>query len=237
MYTIIEQKKLATLKDDFINNMTHELKTPIATITVAIEGLQSFNVLSDEAKTKRYLQTSREQLERLNQLVTKVLNVAASENNEIGMNIEEIDVDKMIGDVIASEKAKTVKTVNFNYINKDNVETIYADRLHLNNILLNLVDNAVKYAGDQVDVDITVYKVGHTLAGSVKDNGMGIPAEHLAHIFDKFYRVPTGNVHNVKGTGLGLSYVKYITEAHGGTITVKSQVNTGSEFIVTLPLS
>jgi signal transduction histidine kinase len=234
--TILEQKNLAILKDDFINNMTHELKTPIATITVAIEGLQNFNVLNDPEKTQRYLQTSREQLDRLNELVTKVLNVAAFENKDIDLHIQEVNVDDMINNIITSEKVRTKKQVNISYINQDNVATIYADKLHLNNVLLNLVDNAIKYAGDTVDVDIKVYRSEDHVVFSVKDNGIGIPAEHINQIFDKFYRVPTGNIHNIKGTGLGLSYVKYIAEAHGGTITVKSNIGTGSEFIVTLPL-
>ncbi len=235
--TILEQKKLADLKDDFINNMTHELKTPIATITVAIEGLQKFNALNDPEKTKRYLQTSREELNRLNQLVSKVLNVATFENKQIILAKEVINVDELLTEIIASEKSKTNKTVNISYANKDNVETIIADRFHFRNVLVNLVDNAIKYSGEPADITITLIKSGNNVLFSVKDNGIGIPPEHISQVFDKFHRVPTGNIHNVKGTGLGLSYVKYIVEAHGGSVSVKSQINTGSEFIVTLPLT
>ncbi|RKR81265.1 phospho-acceptor domain-containing protein [Mucilaginibacter gracilis] len=234
--TIVEQKKLAELKDDFINNMTHELKTPIATIAVAIEGLQNFNALNDPVKTQRYLQTSREQLERLNQLVTKVLNVAAFENRDIDLHIEPVNIDAMLEGIILSEQVKTTKQVNMGYVNQSGVQTLNADKLHLNSVVLNLVDNAIKYAGNSVDVAIMVYKQGDSIVFSVKDNGIGISAEHITHVFDKFYRVPTGNVHNVKGTGLGLSYVKYIVEAHGGNIKVKSNIGAGSEFIITLPV-
>ncbi len=234
--TILEQKKLAELKDDFINNMTHELKTPIATMTVAIEGLQKFNALNDPEKTQRYLQTSRNELNRLNELVSKVLNMAVFENKEITLVKEKINVDEMVNDVISSEKTKTTKAVNITYTNKD-VESIEADKFHFRNVLVNLVDNAIKYSDEPADISITCYKAGNNAVFSVKDKGIGIPPEHISQVFDKFHRVPTGNIHNVKGTGLGLSYVKYIVEAHGGSVIVKSEINTGSEFIVTLPLT
>lgn len=233
---IREQKKLAELKDDFINNMTHELKTPIATIGVAIEGLQKFNALNDPEKTQRYLQTSKNELSRLNDLVTRVLNIAAYENKEIDLVKENINIDALINEVIDSEKVKSDKKVIFNYTNKDNIKLIQADQTHFRNVLVNLVGNAVKYAKEPVNVDIACYRSGNYVAISVKDSGPGISAEHLGQIFDKFYRVPTGNLHNVKGTGLGLSYVKYIVEAHGGKVTAKSEINTGSEFIVSIPL-
>jgi len=237
IHTFIAQKKLADLKDDFINNMTHELKTPIATITVAIEGLQKFNALNDTEKTQRYLETSREELSRLNDLVTKVLDIAAFENKEIELSKENINIHELVNGVIASEKQKTSKSVSITFVNKDNVEIIYADKVHLRNVLTNLVDNAIKYGNDEVDITITCYKRDDRLILSVKDNGPGIPAAHRSLIFEKFHRVPTGNLHAVKGTGLGLSYVKYIVEAHGGDISVDSEINKGSEFIVSLPLS
>lgn len=234
---ILQQKKLADLKDNFINNMTHELKTPIATITVAIEGLQKFNALDNPEKTQRYLQTSRNELNRLNDLVTKVLNMATFENKDIDMVKVQVDLDELMAELIASEQAKSNKTINISYLNKNNVKYIYADKLHFRNMIANLLDNAVKYSGDPVTITITCYRDNHLLNISVKDNGMGISAANSAQVFEKFYRVPTGNVHNVKGTGLGLSYVKYIAEAHGGSVFVKSEVNAGAEFIVSLPLS
>jgi signal transduction histidine kinase len=235
--TLLKQKKLAELKDDFINNMTHELKTPLATITVAIEGLQKFNALNDTEKTERYLETSRNELNKLNDLVTKVLNIASFENNGPDLNKQDVNIDELVAEVVASETTKAVKTVNITYANTDQVETISADKLHLRNVLLNLVDNAVKYSGDRVDIAIVTYKEDGMLCFAVRDNGMGISADNLKNIFEKFYRVPTGNLHNVKGTGLGLSYAKAIIEAHGGTLMAKSELNKGSEFIFTLPLS
>ncbi|MBS1528944.1 MAG: HAMP domain-containing histidine kinase [Bacteroidetes bacterium] len=223
------------MKDDFINNMTHELKTPIATFTVAIEGLQKFNALNNPEKTQRYLQTSRSELARLNDLVTKVLNISAFENDKIDLVKEQINVDDLVKDVIASEQLKTEKQVNVNYQNSG-LPTIIVDRLHFRNVLVNMVDNAIKYSGEHPQIAITCLKAGNQAVVSVKDNGPGISKSHQNLIFDKFHRIPTGNVHNVKGTGLGLSYVKYIVEAHGGTITVKSEINAGSEFIISIPL-
>lgn len=234
--TIIQQKKLAELKDDFINNMTHELKTPIATMTVAIEGLQRFNALNDPEKTQRYLQTSRNELTRLNDIISRVLNVAAFGNKEVKLIKEEIDIDTLVNDIIDTEELKAHKKVSIAYENKSNINTIDADQLHFRNVLVNLVDNAVKYSNEPVLIKITCYKVGSNALFSVKDNGIGIPASHIGHIFNKFHRVPTGNVHNVKGTGLGLSYVKYVVEAHAGSVIVQSEVNAGSEFIISIPL-
>jgi len=233
--TIIQQKKLSELKDDFINNMTHELKTPIATMTVAIEGLQRYNALNDPEKTQRYLQTSRNELTRLNDIVGRVLNVAAFGNDEVKLVKESIDVDELINDVIEVEKLKANKPVTIYYENKSDIKTINADKLHFRNVLVNLVDNAIKYSNEQVLIIITCYKVGDNALFSVKDNGIGIPASHISQVFNKFHRVPTGNVHNVKGTGLGLSYVKYVVEAHNGSVMAESELNAGSEFIISIP--
>ncbi|MEO7215246.1 HAMP domain-containing sensor histidine kinase [Mucilaginibacter sp.] len=234
--TIVKQKKLTELKDDFINNMTHELKTPIATITVAIEGLQKFNGLNDPEKTQRYLQTSRNELSRLDGLVTKVLNVAAFESKKVVLVKEKIAIDDLMNELIEAEKQKTTKEVSISYINRDGIGEIEADKVHLRNIMLNLIDNAIKYATEPVDIKINLTKHNKYAVFSIKDNGMGIPAKHIKYIFDKFHRVPAGNVHNVKGTGLGLNYVKYIAEAHGGKVSVASKVNKGSEFTVSIPL-
>ena len=233
---VIHQKKLAELKDDFINNMTHELKTPIATINVAIEALQKFNALNDPEKTQRYLQVSRVELSKLNNLVTKVLNIAAFENKEIDLVEENINVDELINDIISTQKTRSNKEVDFTYRNPGNIKTIYADMLHFGNVLSNIIDNAIKYSKEPVKVEIACLKQDGNAVFSIKDNGIGIPQDHIKLVFDKFHRVPTGNVHNVKGTGLGLSYARYIANAHGGDISVKSEINTGSEFIVSIPL-
>ncbi|MCW2798480.1 MAG: His Kinase (Phospho-acceptor) protein [Nocardioides sp.] len=233
--TIVHQKKLTELKDDFINNMTHELKTPIATITVAIEGLQKYNALNDPEKTQRYLQTSRNELNRLDNLVSKVLNIAAFESKKIKLAKEKIQVDELINELITAEKLKAGKEVSISYTNTG-IEVLEADRMHFRNVLANILDNAIKYSEEPVDIKINVSRSNNNAVFSIKDNGMGIPAAHINHIFDKFHRVPAGNVHNVKGTGLGLNYVKYIVEAHRGKVSVKSAPKAGSEFIITIPL-
>jgi signal transduction histidine kinase len=234
--TINQQRKLTELKDDFINNMTHELKTPIATITVAIEGLQKFNGLNDPEKTQRYLKTSRNELSRLDGLVSKVLNVAAFESKEVTLSKERIPIDELMNDVIEAEKQKTPKQVNISYANRDGIREIEADKLHLRNVMLNLIDNAIKYSTEPVHIEITLTENKKNAVFAIQDNGMGIPKGHIKHVFDKFHRVPAGNVHNVKGTGLGLNYVKYIVEAHGGRIGVASELNKGSEFTVSIPI-
>lgn len=233
---VILQKKLGELKDDFINNMTHELKTPIATVTVAIEGLQKFNALNDPEKTQRYLQTARIELSRLNNLVTKVLNIAAFENKDIVLEKEKINVDDMVNELILGEKTKSDKKLNITYTN-NNVKIIYADKLHFSNVLLNILDNAIKYTSEPVNIAINCFKQADNAVFTIKDNGIGIPETHINQVFEKFHRVPTGNLHNVKGTGLGLSYAKYIVIAHRGDIAVKSEISKGSEFIVSIPLS
>jgi signal transduction histidine kinase len=233
--TIVHQKKLTELKDDFINNMTHELKTPIATITVAIEGLQKYNALNDPEKTQRYLQTSRNELNRLDNLVSRVLNIAAFESKKIKLAKEKIQIDEMINELITAEKLKAGKEVSISYTNAG-VEVLEADRMHFRNVLANILDNAIKYSEEPVDIKINVNSSNNYAVFSIKDNGMGIPAAHINHIFDKFHRVPAGNVHNVKGTGLGLNYVKYIVEAHHGKVWVRSSPKAGSEFIITIPL-
>ena len=234
--TIKQQKKLSELKDDFINNMTHELKTPIATMTVAIEGLQKFNASNDPEKTRRYLQTSRNELTRLNDIVSRVLNVAAFGNNEVKLVKEKVEINELIDDVVDTEKLKANKEAVINYANKSDLKFIHVDKLHFRNALVNLVDNAIKYSNESVLITINCYKVGNNALFSVKDNGIGIPTSHIVQIFNKFHRVPTGNVHNVKGTGLGLSYVKYVIEAHGGSVIVESEPDAGSEFTISIPL-
>jgi len=233
---ILKQKRLAEMKDDFINNMTHEFQTPIATVLAAIEGMQKFDVLDNRQQTEQYLETSRKEMNRLNNLVIKVLNMARHEKREIELAIKELNVDELVNEIITAEKLNTAKAIKFIFNNPDKITLIKADPVHFRNALANLVDNAKKYSGKKVEIQISCYKDEDFVYFSVRDNGLGIPAGHIKKIFDKFHRVPTGNIHNVKGTGLGLSYVKYVIEAHGGTVSVKSELGKGSEFIVSLPI-
>lgn len=234
--TILKQKKLSEIKNDFINNMTHELKTPIATVYAAVEAMQNFNALNDQKKTQNYLDISKQELQRLSDLVEKVLHIASEENEEIELYREETDLNEVIDTIITNHQLKTNRPVQFRYDNLLGDRLVFVDRTHISNAISNLVDNAIKYSGEHPTVSIRCSIENGTLTIRVKDNGIGIPKMYQENIFDAFFRVPTGNLHNVKGFGLGLSYVKKIIMLHGGTITVTSEQEKGSEFIIHLPL-
>jgi signal transduction histidine kinase len=233
---IKQQKQLADIKDDFIDNLTHEFKTPIATISAAIEGLQRFNALDDKGKTNRYLEISKNELTRLNDMVTKLLNISVYDKNNLTLTLHDLDIVVMVDEIVSMEKFRAVKPVQFTVNIDDSVKQIQADPLHFKNALINLVDNAVKYSKDAVSISITGTGDKGFARFSIKDNGIGIPSTEIKNVFDKFYRVPTGDVHNVKGSGLGLSYVRSVIEAHGGAITVNSEINVQTEFIISIPL-
>nr|WP_276611799.1 HAMP domain-containing sensor histidine kinase [Chitinophaga oryziterrae] len=233
-----QQQKLAQLKNDFINNMTHELKTPIATVSVAIEALRSFNVLEDPQRTDEYLDISAGEMQRLGLLVDKVLKLSMFENREIALNKEQFDLVELARAVMLSmklqfEKQKAVtilKTTGKNFI-------ITADKLHLTSVLYNLLDNALKYSIKDPEILIHIIDHSQYLEIRVTDNGIGIAKEYKRKIFEKFFRVPSGNRHNIKGYGLGLSYVSHILLRHAGFIEVESELDKGSTFSVKLPFA
>jgi two-component system phosphate regulon sensor histidine kinase PhoR len=233
-----QQQKLAQLKNDFINNMTHELKTPIATVSVAIEALRSFNVLEDPQRTDEYLDISAGEMQRLGLLVDKVLKLSMFENREIALNKEQFDLVELARGVMLSmklqfekQKAVTVlKTSGKNFI-------ITADKLHLTSVLYNLLDNALKYSIKDPEILIHIIDHSQYLEIRVTDNGIGIAKEYKSKIFEKFFRVPSGNRHNIKGYGLGLSYVSHILLRHAGFIEVESELDKGSTFSVKLPFA
>jgi len=233
--TILKQKKLSEIKNDFINNMTHELKTPIATVSAAVESMQNFNVLEDKSKTERYLNISSNELKRLSGLVEKVLNISAYEQKTLKLNPEKINFNELIQNIITSQSIKNSdKKVDIKYTSKTEKIFIVADRIHLTNVMNNLIDNAIKYSNNKVDIDV-IFEYNNNNIIRVKDNGLGISKHNQNKIFEKFYRVPTGNIHKVKGFGLGLHYVKNIIEEQQGTVQIKSTLGKGSEFIITLP--
>lgn len=229
--TILNQKNLSEIKNDFINNMTHELKTPIATVNAAVEAMLNFNVLDDKEKSKEYLNISSKELERLSGLVEKVLNISRYERNKLTFNFEEINMNELLASIVEVNRMKyNGNNVEIKF--KSNMENtlLSADRLHLTNVINNLLDNAVKYSNDNISIEVKLISQNNKVNISVKDNGIGISQKHQIKIFDKFYRVPTGNIHNVKGFGLGLHYVKNIVEYHGGKIKLNSTLGKGSEF-------
>lgn len=227
---IRREKKLSAIKNDFISNISHELKTPIATITAAVDAMEGFGALQSPEKTKRYLNISREELKRLTEMVNKILNMSIYERQDFELNPEEVNVDEMIEALTGKYTLAGGKEITFRYHNQAGTPTVIADKLHLYNVVSNLVDNAVKYSTDKVAIDIVYYQEGGYHIITVKDDGIGIDVGDLPHVFDKFYRVPSGNIHKVKGYGLGLNYVKHIIERHGGWCNAESKPGQGSTF-------
>lgn len=234
MRTILKQKKLSEVKNDFINNMTHELKTPIATVYAAVEAMQNFNALNDQRKTQNYLDISKQELQRLSDLVEKVLHIAAEEKEDFDLFLEDVDLNELIENIITNHELKSTKPVNIHFEPLEDA-VVVVDRTHLSNAISNLVDNAIKYSKEKADITVTLKRLEGRMMISVEDQGIGIPKLYRDNIFEKFFRVPTGNLHNVKGFGLGLSYVKKIVQKHEGIISVNSEPDKGSEFIIDIP--
>lgn len=235
---MLKQKRLTELKNDFINNITHELKTPIATVGVAIEALRNFNAINDPARTKEYLDISQNELQRLSLLVDKVLKLSMFENKEVQLKYESVNVKSIIDEVTGSMKLQIEKQgAQCEVLTEGNDFTVAADKLHITSVVYNLVDNALKYSPVSPIIKLLLKDGGDRIVLSVADNGIGIAPEYKDKVFDKFFRVPAGDTHNVKGYGLGLSYVAYIVEKHKGKITVDSEPGKGSVFSITLPKS
>ena len=232
----LQQKRLAILKDDFISNVTHELKTPIATVNVALEAMKSFNAINDPVKTREYLEISQGELQRLSLLVDKVLRISMFENNEILLNTEAVDFYAIVKEVTASMRLQfEKKSAVVNIDTEGDNMMINADRLHMMSVVYNLFDNALKYSGDQPLINVKIVDQGEKLGIIFTDNGIGIPSAYREKIFEKFFRVPHGDTHNVKGYGLGLSYVSQIIRQHHGSIHVDSDEGKGSSFYILIP--
>jgi two-component system phosphate regulon sensor histidine kinase PhoR len=233
---ILKQKKLSEMKNDFINNMTHEFKTPISTISLACEVLQDEDIRTQPGHLKRYLGIIRDENKRLGSQVEKVLQAAMLDRGNIRLKLSEVDVHEVIEGVlqnIAVQIEQRDGTINLD-LQADRT-TIQADEVHVTNVIYNLLDNANKYSPDQPHITVQTRSWSGGVAITVSDKGIGMSREATSRIFEQFYRVPTGNIHNVKGFGLGLSYVKKIVDLHGGHIRVDSQPGSGSTFEVFLP--
>jgi two-component system phosphate regulon sensor histidine kinase PhoR len=229
------QRRLADIKNEFISNITHELKTPIATVSVAIEALRSFNSSMDAQKTKEYLDISANELQRLSLLVDKVLKLSMFENKEIELKYEQLDMKTLLQEVTASLRLQFEKYKAKVEIEAEGDTRLEGDRLHLVSVIYNLIDNALKYSNSHPEITIQLTGRDRNITLQIQDAGIGIPDEYKDKVFDKFFRVPTGNVHNAKGYGLGLSYVSHVVKKHHGTIKVESAEGVGSTFIVSLP--
>ncbi|MDB4334985.1 HAMP domain-containing histidine kinase [bacterium] len=234
---IIRQKRLAEIKNDFINNMTHEFKTPISTISLASQMLKDGTVAKTSKTLLHISSIIQDESKRLSFQVEKVLQMAIFEKGKASLKIKKLDINHLIHNVSTNFKLKVENQKGqilekLDAINSD----VYVDEVHFTNVIYNLFDNAHKYRRGKPILEVRTWNKDNGVWMSVKDNGMGISKDNLKKIFEKFYRVPTGNVHNVKGFGLGLAYVKKIIDDHGGTITVESDVNVGTKFKIFLPI-
>ena len=233
--TIYKQKKISTIKTDFINNMTHELKTPISTISLACEALNDEDLSNSAEKRNRFINTIAEENKRIGSLVENVLQSAVIEKEALELKIELLDLNTIIKKAIKNiELQLNKKNGEISLDLKANNTLIEADKIHITNVIYNLLDNAIKYAKGRPVVKIESSDVINGVIIKIKDNGIGIAKEHQLKIFEKLYRVPTGDIHNVKGFGLGLSYVKSIIEKLKGNIKVESNLSDGSTFIIEL---
>jgi len=229
------QRKLTEIKNEFISNITHELKTPIATVGVAIEALRNFNAINDPQRTKEYLDISQNELQRLSLLVDKVLKLSMFEKKEIELKYELLDLKGVVDEVVSSMRLQIEKHHATVSINTEGDTHLQADRLHLLSVVFNLLDNALKYGNGNTAIKFELKGKENEVELSVADNGIGISQEYKDKVFEKFFRVPLGNTHNTKGYGLGLSYVAHVIQRHKGKIEVESQPGLGSKFIITLP--
>ena len=235
---INNQKKITQIKSDFINNMTHELKTPIATIGLACEALKDENIELNKPMKDKFLSTITNENERLGKLVETVLQNTISDKGTPELKLEIFNIEEII--------EKAMKSIQLSFDKKEgSIETdfmalnkiVEADKLHITNVIYNLLDNSLKYSENRPLVKISTRDVIGGLVIRIKDNGIGIAKDNQEKIFEKLYRVPTGNIHNVKGFGLGLSYVRSIMELHQGTIKVESKLDQGSTFLLNLKAS
>jgi signal transduction histidine kinase len=233
-----KQHQLTVLKNDLISNITHELKTPITTVGVAIEALSNFDVLASPQRTQEYLAISKQELNRLSLLVDRVLKMSLFEQGATDFSFERVDFKKLIEEVLIAMKLlfeRSRAKVHFEVSCEDT--TVFGDPAHLSSVVYNLIDNALKYARTGVDpvIRIRLSQQGENLLFEVADNGIGIPPAYMDKVFEKFFRVPLGDLHKVKGYGLGLSYVASVIEKHRGRIMVKSDLETGTCFSIELP--
>ncbi len=228
LYVIRKQKQLSLIKNDLISNITHEFKTPIATASAALEGVQNFTTSGDIEKSDRYLNVGREQLIKLNLMVEKLLETATIDSENLALQKTELNIIHLIQEAIGRYESTTEKMISFNSREKNRV--IYADAFHLENAINNLIDNAVKYGGDKIDVVIKTHQ--QQLFIKISDTGNDLKSKDAKYLFEKFYRVPQGDRHNVKGHGIGLFYTKAVIEKHGGTISLNLNPTT---FTIQLP--
>lgn len=232
-----QQKRNQEVKNDFINNMTHEFKTPISTISLACEAMEDDSIQTDAATRKAYVSMIRAENERLQKMVTNILQLAQLKKGQLKINAEDVNVHGVLNAIVRSFSLQ-VTNLGGKFVTRFNAEMpiVVADKSHIESIFINLIENALKYSNKEPVIEIASRCERGMLVVSVEDNGIGISKKNLKHIFDEFYRVTKGNVHDNKGYGLGLNYVRKIVELHGGQVKVKSVLGEGSTFTVYLPI-
>ena len=237
IYQLIRQKQISEIKTDFINNMTHEFKTPIATINLAVEAIRNPKSISDTDKVLRYLGMIRDENKRMHAQVENVLRISKLEKNQLDISKDRVDAHEIINDaithieLIVGDRGGYVKT----HLDAERSEVL-ANDVHFTNVIVNMLDNAVKYSPDAPKIDVYTELVKNHIIIKVKDQGAGMSKVVLKRVFEKFYREHTGDIHNVKGHGLGLAYVKRIIEDHQGEVYAESEKGKGSTFFIKLPL-
>jgi len=237
LYQLIKQKKISEIKTDFINNMTHEFKTPIATINLALDSIRNPRIIDDKEKVLRYVSMIRDENKRMHGQVESVLRISKLEKNQLEISKEAVDMNDIIGDAInhvnllLTDKDGKI-TTHFEALTSE----INGNRFHLTNVVVNMLENALKYSTEKPVIDVYTDSTNKFFIFKVKDQGIGMSKAVQKLIFDKFYREQKGNIHDVKGHGLGLAYVKEIVEKHHGTVFVESEKGKGSIFTVKLPL-
>jgi two-component system phosphate regulon sensor histidine kinase PhoR len=234
---LLRQKKLSEIKNDFINNMTHEFKTPLATISLAVDALRNEKVAQDRQKSEYFSGIIKEENKRMNKQVEAILQAAILDKQELQLNLRPVHVHTVINHVVENfglqlQEKNGRAELSLNARNDE----LEADEVHFTNLISNLVDNAVKYSSDNLLIRISTHSTARNIMIRIEDNGIGMNKETVRRIFERFYRAHTGNIHNVKGFGLGLSYVKSIVDAHHGRIKVESTVGKGTTFTMDFPL-
>ena len=238
LFVILKQRRLSEIQRDFINNMTHEFKTPISTIAISAEVLKNPSIINTPERLLNYTTIIQNENNRLRQQVERVLQMARLDKEEIKLKKELLDVHDIINEAVKNISiSKTTPDSDFELNLDSPVAQVHADKLHLTNVFFNLLDNAIKYCKGTPRISISTTKLNDLLHITVKDNGIGISPENHRKVFQKFFRVPTGNLHDVKGFGIGLNYVKLVIESHKGRINLASELGKGSTFTLILPVA
>ena len=237
LFQLVKQRKISEIKTDFINNMTHEFKTPIATINLALDAIKNPKIIDDKEKVIRYLNMIKEENKRMHAQVENVLRISKLEKNELNISKDRVNLNDIIEDAIShmelivENRQGYIKT----FLNAEEA-TVLANETHFTNVIVNILDNAIKYSPEEPKIEVYTENVGTNILLKIKDYGSGMSKAAAKRVFEKFYRESMGDIHNVKGHGLGLAYVKRIVDDHQGHVSVESEKDNGSTFIIKLPI-